>query len=445
MTENKEQETAKILFVDDEENVLRALKRIFMDEDIEVVTACSGQSGLEIIKDTEFAVIVSDQKMPEMSGSEFLEKTREVSPDSMRIVLTGYADIGATINAINRGGAYRYITKPWNDTDLILTVKDAAEKYRLIKENKYLTELTRKQNDELKKWNTELEIMVQEQTIDIQKRNRTLQELNDQLKRNFKNSIEAFSNLIDMRDKSVSNHSKNVAALSRRTAVAMSLPEHEVDNITVAALLHDIGKISIPDSILLKKEDDLTDYEIREYRLHPVRGQVTVDTIEGFQEIGILIRHHHENVDGSGYVDGLKKDAIPVGSRIIALADAVDRVVNNKFLLVANTYKTALDEIERSLDKKYDRDIFTFLQQVILEKIRNSEDQDYSKEVEIHPDRLVPGMVLSRDIRSGTGLLILAQGIVLDFKIIAAIRRYYEIDAPRTGIFVIRTKEMSHK
>jgi response regulator RpfG family c-di-GMP phosphodiesterase len=443
--ENKEQETAKILFVDDEENVLRALKRIFMDEDIEVVTACSGQSGLEIIKDTEFAVIVSDQKMPEMSGSEFLEKTREVSPDSMRIVLTGYADIGATINAINRGGAYRYITKPWNDTDLVLTVKDAAEKYRLIKENRYLTELTRKQNDELKKWNTELEIMVQEQTIDIQKRNRTLQELNDHLKRNFKNSIEAFSNLIDMRDKSVSNHSKNVAALSRRTAVAMSLPEQEVDNITVSALLHDIGKISIPDSILLKKEDDLTDYEIREYRLHSVRGQVTVDTIEGFQEIGILIRHHHENVDGSGYVDGLKKNDIPVGSRIIALADAVDRVVNNKFLLVANTYKTALDEIERGLDKRYDRDIFTFLQQVILEKIRTSEDQDYSKEAEIHPDRLVPGMVLSRDIRSGTGLLILAQGIVLDFKIIAAIRRYYEIDAPRTGIFVISTKEMSHK
>jgi DNA-binding NtrC family response regulator len=133
VTEDKNNEMIKILFVDDEENVLRALKRLFMDEDMEVYTASSGRSGLEMVKDAEFSVIVSDQKMPEMSGSEFLEKTKEVSPDSIRIVLTGYADIDATINAINRGGAYRYVAKPWNDTDLVLTVRDAAEKYRLVK------------------------------------------------------------------------------------------------------------------------------------------------------------------------------------------------------------------------------------------------------------------------------------------------------------------------
>jgi putative nucleotidyltransferase with HDIG domain len=284
--------------------------------------------------------------------------------------------------------------------------------------------------------------MVQEQTIDIQKRNKTLQELNAHLKENLRNSIEAFSNLIDMRDKSVSSHSKNVSALSKQIAVAMALPEQEVDNITVAALLHDIGKIGIPDSVLLKKEDEMNDYEITEYRLHPVRGQVAVDSIDEFQEIGTIIRHHHENVDGSGYVDGLKKDAIPTGSRIIAIADAVDRIVNDKFLLVTNTFETAIEEVGRNLDKKYDRDIFTFLQHVIREKIITSEEREFSREMEAPPDRLVEGMVLSRDIRSGTGLLVLAQGMVLDRKIISAIRRYYEIDAPKNGIFVTGTKEM---
>jgi HD-GYP domain-containing protein (c-di-GMP phosphodiesterase class II) len=217
----------------------------------------------------------------------------------------------------------------------------------------------------------------------------------------------------------------------------MSLPEQEINNITVAALLHDIGKIGITDSILLKKEAEHTDYEVREYRLHPVRGQVAVDVIEGFQEIGLIVRHHHENVDGSGYVDGLKGDVIPVGSRIIAMTNAVDRTVNNKFSLVRNTYKKALDTIEGNLGKRFDKDIFPFLHQIISKNSRFSEEQDYSKETEVHPTRLVPGMVLSRDIRSGTGLLVLTEGILLEPKIIASIQRYYDIDPPKTGVFVL--------
>jgi response regulator RpfG family c-di-GMP phosphodiesterase len=439
MKESPKQEIQKILFVDDEENVLRALKRLFFDENFEIYTAPSGKAGLEILKGCEIAVIVSDQKMPEMSGAEFLEKATALSPDSIRIVLTGYADVNAAINAINKGGAYRYITKPWNDTDFVLVVKDAAEKYRLIRENQYLTELTKKQNEELKQWNTQLEIMVQEQTIDLQNRNKTLQQLNEQLQKNMRNSIEAFSGLIEMRDKSVSSHSKNVASLARQTAKAMSLTESEINNIFVAALLHDIGKIGIADSILTKKDDDFSDYEKTEYRLHPVRGQEAVDTIEGFQEIGLLIRHHHENVDGSGYVDGLKKNAIPIGSRIIAMADAIDRRANNRFTLAKNDYQKAVDEVELQLDRKFDRQIFSFLQKIVQERIRESVGQDFSREVEIHPERLLPGMVLSRDVRSGSGMLILAQGIVLDHKIIHAIQRYYEIDPPKNGVFILKS------
>jgi putative nucleotidyltransferase with HDIG domain len=440
MSEEKRAETLKVLFVDDEENVLKSLKRLFIDEDFEIFTANSGKAGLEVVKELEMSVVVSDQKMPEMGGAEFLEKAGELSPDSVRIVLTGYADVNAAINAINKGGAYRYITKPWNDGDLITTVKDAAERFRLIKENRRLTELTGKQNEELKKWNTQLEVMVQEQTIDIQNHNKELQKLNEQLRMNFRKSIEAFSGLIEMRDKSVSSHSKNVASLAGKTAKAMSLSEHEVNNVLVAALLHDIGKIGIPDSILLKKEDDLTEYEIKEYRLHPVRGQVAVAGIEGFQEIGLMIRHHHENVDGSGYIDGLKKNAIPLGSRIISAADAIERTANNRYSLTKNNYQKAINEVELQLDKKFDGQIFPFLRRIVEEKIRATADQDFSGELEMHPERLAPGMALSRDVRSGSGMLILAQGIVLDRKIISAIQRYYDIDPPKNGVFVIRSK-----
>lgn len=435
---NERQEiTLKILFVDDEENVLRALRRLFLDEPYEIVAALSGREALAVMKEHEFAVIVSDQRMPEMSGSEFLSQAREIQPDAIRIVLTGYADVQAAINAINQGGAYRYITKPWNDSDLILILRDATETYRLKQENRYLTDLTSRQNEELKKWNTQLEEMVQEQTLDIQNKNKELEKLNEQLQKNFRKSIEAFSSLLEMRDKSMSSHAKNVASLSRQVASAMQLTDEESSRILVAALLHDIGKIGVPDSVLLKQPDELKDAEFSEYKRHAVRGQVAVESIEGFHDIGLLIRHHHEYVDGTGFPEGLKRAEIPVGCRIIAMADAVDRIANTG-IISAESFQKALKYIEFYLDTRFDRKVFQYLAPILRKKIEELMRQgDVSiEEVEMQPSRLAPGMVLTRDVRSGTGLLILAHGVVLQQKIIEALQKYYRMDPPKTGVFV---------
>ncbi len=436
--ENEPEKVAlKILFVDDEENVLRALKRLFLEEPYEFHATLSGKEALKFLKEHDFAVIVSDQRMPEMSGAEFLGQAKVLQPEAIRIVLTGYADVEAAINAINQGGAYRYITKPWNDADLILMVRDAAETYRLKQENKYLTDLTNRQNEELKKWNTQLEEMVQEQTLDIQNKNKELEALNEKLEKNFRKSIEAFSGLIEMREKAVSNHSKNVAALARQIAVSMQLTNEEVSNILVASLLHDIGKIGIPDAILLKQEEAMSDAEFAEYRRHPVRGQVAIEGIEGFHDIGLLIRHHHEYMDATGYPEGLKRAAIPLGSRIIAIADAIDRMANSG-IVTAENFQKALNHVEFYLDMRYDRQVFQHLSPIIKQKIEALEKQGDARveEIEITPSKLSNEMVLTRDVRSGTGLLILARGVVMNQKIIEALQRYYRIDPPKTGIFV---------
>ncbi len=439
MTETVGQQTPKILFVDDEENVLRALKRLFVDEAYEILTALSGPEGLELVRQNpSLAVIVSDQRMPGMNGWEFLEKARPLAPDALRIVLTGYADVEAAINAINKGGAYRYITKPWNDADLLLVVRDAVEKFNLVAENRYLTALTASQNAELSKWNTQLEEMVQEQTLDIQRKNKELEKLNEQLSRNFRSSIEAFTSLIEMREKSVSSHSKNVAGYARQIALGMALPGDEVSNVLVAALLHDIGKIGVPDAVLLKEEELLQENERREYQLHSVRGQVAVEGIEGFQEIGLVIRHHHEHIDGSGYPDGLKKNAIPQGSRIIAIADAIDRIANRDPLSPAS-YAAALKHLEFYAETRYDRGMCAVAAAMLGKKMEALSKRSEVAEVEVPAARLAPGMVLSRDVRSGTGLLILARDVILDQKIIVGLQRYYKIDPPRTGVFVRKT------
>jgi hypothetical protein len=136
--------------------------------------------------------------------------------------------------------------------------------------------------------------------------------------------------------------------------------------------------------------------------------------------------------------DILQRDAIPLGSRIIAMADAVDRIANNSHTRAKNNYQKALDEVEQQLDREFDRKIFPFLRQVVQERIRTIVHQDFSVEIEVHPERLRPGMVLSRDVRSGSGMLILAQGIILDPKIIHSIQRYYQIDPPQHGVFIIK-------
>ena len=171
----------RVLFVDDEENILRSIKRLFMEESYEVLTTNSGEKALELLKDgQDIGLIVSDQRMPGMLGVDLLKQASEISPDTLRIILTGYTDINAAIDAINKGGAYQYITKPWKDDELIQIVRDAVYRYSLIRENKRLTEIVKRQNEELKQWNDQLQYRVQEQTIEIRESEQKFRKLFDE-------------------------------------------------------------------------------------------------------------------------------------------------------------------------------------------------------------------------------------------------------------------------
>ena len=434
---NKEVNIPKrILFVDDEENVLRSLKRFFMSEDYEVYTASSGSEGLVILQDIEVPVIVSDQRMPLMTGAEFLAKSKELSPDSVRIILTGYADIEAAIGAINRGGAYRYVSKPWNDSDLLLVIRDAFEKYRLLKENKYLTELTIQQNEELKKWSTELEFYVQQHTIDLTNQNKELKKLNEKLKKNVSEILTSLSSLIELRSHSMRNHSTNVAVLSTAMARAMGLPELEIEMISTASQLHDIGMIGSPDIVLIKNVSDLSPNEMAEYVKHPVRGQAAIDCIEDFRGPGILIRHHHEWYNGRGFPDGLKADNIPIGARIIAIADRFDRILHGEM----QDIESALTQVQSMLATQFDATLYKPLEKAVREFLHSIVRGTDSVEVELKTKDLIPGMVISRDVITGTGLLLLREGTVLHDKNIETLKRAAYLDPSKSGIFVTTKK-----
>lgn len=433
-------DTARVLFVDDEENILKALRRLVSDEDFEVLLAHSGEEGLDVLRTTEeIAIIVSDQRMPGLSGVDFLQQARGLAPDAARILLTGYADITATIEAINKGGAHRYISKPWDDRELLLSLREAVRSYRLERENRKLSELVRKQNEELREWNAGLKSRVMEQTASIRGKITELHELNEKLRRTYRDTISAFSNLLELHDRYARNHCGNVASVSVSVARSRGLSDEEREEIRVAALLHDIGTIGVSDTLLHGDVTRMTEAEIHEYRSHSVRGQAAVDSIEALRPAGILIRHHHENFDGSGFPDRLAGTAIPLGARIIAIADALDRMISET--PGNDSIGKALDTVRASLGSRFDPELFPLFEEPVCGRYGGQAGDGDTVEVEILPRHLRPGMKIARQVRSGTGLLLLGAGEYLDEGKIVSLIRFFDIDPPQGGVAVLVKKQ----
>lgn len=435
-------EILKLLLVDDEEGILSSLKRLLMDEeDLEILTASSGEQAMELLREhPDVAVIVSDQRMPGMTGAEFLGRAREAVPQALRIILTGYADINATMEAINRGGASRYLTKPWNDQELSQAIRDAASRFRLEAENRRLTEVVNRQNEELKEWNANLKQRVLAQTGEIRRKNEELQKLNVRLTSNYTGVIHAFSTLTELKGGRWKNHAGNVTELATAVAMELRLKDEEVDAVNVAALLHDIGKIGVAEEVLRKRPEELDEDENAEYFCHPVRGQAAIDQIEDLRYAGVLIRHHHERFDGKGFPDGLKGEAIPLGARIIAFADRLDHLTAK--VTGERMGESVLELVRCEIGNGLDRSLFPIFQEVVRQMVLSHSAffEGETTECELDPRDLLEGMVTADNVYSGTGLLLLVKGTVLDLIKIESLKRYYLLDSPPCGVRVLIRK-----
>ncbi len=166
-----------VLLVDDEKHVLRSLERLLRKEGYDILTAESGLEGLAILEERAAQVVVTDQRMPGMTGVEFLEKVKELYPATVRVVLSGYADVGVIVESINKGQIFRFLAKPWNDDELKATIRQCLEQHSILTINRELMERTRKQNLELRQLNENLEEMVEERTQSLQLSQEILEKL----------------------------------------------------------------------------------------------------------------------------------------------------------------------------------------------------------------------------------------------------------------------------
>jgi len=429
-------QTVTVLLVDDEENILHAIRRLLFDEDINLETAGSGEKGLEKLPSLEnVALIISDQRMPGMNGAEFLGRSRELAPNALRILLTGYSDINATIDAINRGGAYRYISKPWNDEELIQIIRDAIRQYELLEENRRLNAIIQQQNEELTGWNQNLKRRVLEQTTAIRKQNDDLHAALSKVKQNYNSIISVLSSVVELQGGKRQRHAKNVAELAMLACKDLGISGEEAENIRIAALLHDIGEIGLPEKLLSMPAEQYSIEELRLYQQHPVRAQTLIDEVEDLRPAGHIIRHHHESFDGSGFPDGLDSDRIPLGARIVAFADQIDKVAQT---CSANISEQALTKTAFLVGSVLDPNLARVFKNVARFFYYAKDDSNRNLvEVELDPGELAIGMQLSRSVYSGSGILLLNRGSILDEGKVFAIQRNYKLDPPDHGVFVI--------
>jgi putative nucleotidyltransferase with HDIG domain len=326
-------EPETVLIVDDEEPICEILSSLLEVRGHPCLTAPSAVAALPMIaqEPQRFGLVLSDIIMPEMNGLAFLERLRELYPDLPVIMLSAVQDVRVAMDAI-RKGAYDYLVKPFDRDQLYFVVGRALERRRLIEDNR--------------RYQQHLEAAVADRT-------RRLQEALAQLERSYDFTLEALGSALDLKDSGTEGHSRRVTTYSVAIAQAMLLGQEAIKTVARGAYLHDVGKIGIPDSIL-NKAGPLNEQERTLMRTHCQRGYDILRRITFLQEAAEIVLSHQEYYDGSGYPRGLKGEAIHLGARIFAVADALDAMISDRPYRAALPLAHALKEIRDMSGTQFD-------------------------------------------------------------------------------------------
>ena len=320
-------EPVHILVVDDDPTIRDLLLEGLSESGYLVTTANDGADGLARLRHNGFELVVSDIDMPRIDGVQLLQEARKLRPDIEIIMLTGVVDVETAIQSM-RLGACDYLTKPFNLTEVRITVERALEKRRLILENR--------------EYQRHLEEKVRERT--------------EALSRSYQTTLEALATALDTRDSETLGHSLRVAAYTVAVARRMGVVEPELTDIYRGALLHDVGKIGVPDAIL-RKPGRLTPEEWNEMRRHPELGYRILEGVDFMERAREIVLSHQEHFDGGGYPRGLAGSAIPLGARIFAVVDTLDAMTSDRPYRKARAYDEARAEIRRYSGTQFDPEV----------------------------------------------------------------------------------------
>jgi response regulator RpfG family c-di-GMP phosphodiesterase len=310
----------KILIVDDEPANLRLLERLFRRE-FQVLSAISGAEALELLEKHDVAVIISDQRMPGMTGIEFLKHAAETRAHTVRIILTGYTDVNSLVEALNSGVVYKYVTKPWVNEDLRQTVVRAVEHYETIK--------------------SQFQYKLQNER------------LTEDLNRIQMSSVQIIGEMLNLKDPFLHGHLQRVASYAIAIGYRLNLDSSDLEQLSLAAFLHEIGQILMPECITHKTSILNADEHLAK-KLCAKRGAQMLTNIPGMNEIAVTISYHTERYDGKGFPDGLSNEQIPLFSRIIAVAKAYDEMTEPRHKNEILTHEETIEILRNRSEKQFD-------------------------------------------------------------------------------------------
>jgi len=338
----------QILLVDDNDGQRITLESILKRAGFKVTTADCGNNAIQESEREEFAAVLLDIKMPDITGIDVLKVIKTNHPDTCVIMMTGYSETDYAINALN-AGATAYLLKPANIEQIKMMLKQAIEHQRLIEENKAMSQA-------LREWNEKLEKKVQERTGQLHEANKTTLSFYQDLKKNFESTLEVLSIAIDQRDPLTQSHSFRVTQFAIEVAKIMNLSEKDQEKLRYAGLMHDLGKIEVKENILCK-EGSLTSNEYKEIQTHAHGTLSLLSKFKfkgGLKDVPEIAAGHHERFDGAGYPKGLKGEAIPLLARVLAVADVLDAITSKRHYRTAMSIKDALNIMRREAGGHFD-------------------------------------------------------------------------------------------
>lgn len=328
------QRNVRVLFVDDEPSARKLLALMLPPPRFEAVSVGSGEEALVAIQRERFDLIISDLRMPGMGGIGLIQEARRMHPHVAYLVTTGVDDVKVGVQAM-RLGADDYLVKPLLEDAVLTSVERALRKQEL--------------EQELEHYRRHLEDMVAERTAQLQ---RALQDV----EQSYQSTLEALGAAIDLRDKETAGHSRRVCAYSLELARSISVPGSQLENLKRGAYLHDIGKLGIPDAILLKP-GPLTPEERKIMQQHVHIGFNLVKGIPFLEGAAEIVLTHHERFDGHGYPAGLAGEEIPLGGRIFAVVDTFDALTSDRPYQRAVSFERAQNVIRSLAGTQFDPNV----------------------------------------------------------------------------------------
>lgn len=435
MTEGEQ--NIRILFVDDEENILKTLKRLMSFEDYECYFAGSGKQALALLQETPCDIIVSDMRMPEMTGDVLMIKAKQICPDSIRLILSGFSDFNSMVRALNEGGVHQFLQKPWDDEVFLSKIEEAASFIKVRKERDRLALLTRKQAILLKQANKTLEDKVLARTQELQQTADMLDLSYNELKSSYDVFIDVVAQVLQLRTVAPKDHLNDIADTARALAVRLKLSESDQEIISRAAMLHELGKIRIRDSTLVKPYFGLKGTDLTEYRAYPLQGYSLMASLDNLSEVSNLIKYHCEQFDGKGFPHRLAGTRIPIGARIIGIAMHFFMYRNG----LADGSSHSDEDAEKYLRSIAGKEVDPDLVEPFLECVKQEFAKKGKYESRVNLAMAKPGMVLSRDLYNLRGVIMLTKGAVLTEKIISKLDYIAEKEQHKYVLYIENAPE----